>query len=292
MKHIFLAITANGDPMLFSFEESALLGELKSRPTLEMLSQKLRKDASVISRDLKRISEKAPVIEKINGRWVLTELGSDIALWSKKIAMEQSEILGKDYSLTIATTREFASRILAKGFGQLSKDGIRYKIMTCENGIEDAILKGEADFGFDCGRPEDPSISFKQIIQEDIVTVASTKFIKAQKLKNFDDVTEDDFLYYSRLTPLQCKNIDVMKARISSNDIAVLRSLILDHQGWSTLPYYAVKEEIDQNKLAVIPGGDIRGYKFGVWWLRGRDSLSKRVKEAEEWLGSQELSII
>lgn len=275
--------------MLFTFEESSLLSELELNPTLQELSHKLRKDPSVISRDLKRISEKAPVIEKINGRWALTKMGSNMALWAKKIQIEQNEILGRDYSLTIATTREFASRILAPGFDYFLKESVRFKIITCENGIEEALLKGSADFGFDCGRPQDPGISYRPIIEEEIVTVLSTELSKKLKQLKMLELEEKDFLYYSRLSPLQCKNINVNNAKVSSNDIATIRALCVNGHGWATLPYYAVKEEIDSRKLKIIRGGEIKGYKFGVWCLRGRDSLAPWVKKAEQWLLTQAL---
>lgn len=275
--------------MIFTFEESNLLSELEQGPTLQELSHKLKKDPSVISRDLKRISEKAPVIEKINGRWALTPMGSNMALWAKKISIEQNEILGRDYTLTIATTREFAARILASDFNFFLKDSVRFKIITCEEGIEEALLKGVADFGFDCGRPHDPLIAFKSIIEEEIVTVISSSFQKKNKIKNVAELAEEDFIHYTRMSPLQCKNINVKNAKVASNDIAVIRSLILSHHGWATLPYYAVKEEIAKKSLTIIRGGEIKGYKFGVWYLRGRDSLQPWVKKAEEWLGSQAL---
>lgn len=277
--------------MLFTWDENLLLIELERKPTLQDLSNKLQKDASVISRDLKRISEKAPVIEKINGRWVLTEKGSHLALWAKKVRIEQNEILGRDYTLTIATTREFASRILAKNFSVLQNNKVKFKIITCENGIESPLLKGIADFGFDCGRPSDPLVAFKQIIEEEIVTVASPKFIKINKIKSIDDLIAEQFLDYSRLSSNKIKNMDTSKSAISSNDIAVIRSLVAQDAGWATLPYYAIKEEIDQKKMVMFKDGDIKGYKFGVWWLRGRDSLMPWIKVAGEWLSQQNLKV-
>jgi DNA-binding transcriptional LysR family regulator len=275
--------------MLLTFEESALLSELEARPTLADLSEKLRKDPSVISRDLKKISEKAPVVEKINGRWVLTELGTHMAIWAKKVATEQDEILRRTTTLTIATTREFASRILANNFEGFLDSNVRFKIISCEEGVEESILKGIADIGLDCGRPHDPGIAFKQVIEEKIITVASVGFIKSKKIKDISQCNEEDFLHYTRLNPLQGKNIDVKKAMIASNDIAVLRNLLKKDLGWSTLPYYAVKDEIDKKEMSIIKDGEVKGYKFGVWWLRGRDSLQDRVKKAEIWLGKQKL---
>lgn len=275
--------------MILNFEECALLVELESRPTLEALSKKLAKDASVISRDLKRMSEKAPVIEKINGRWVLTRTGQELSSWAKRILIEQSEILERDYTLTIATTREFASRILAINFDTFLKNPVRFNIMTCENGIEEAILKGQADFGFDCGKPQDPLITYKQIIEEQIVTVASNTFVKKNKIKKMDDLKTEDFLFYSRLSPLHCKDIDVKNAKVTSNDISVIRSLIKEDLGWATLPYYALAKEIQNNEFTIIRGGEIKGYKFGVWWLRGRESLMPWIQESQEWLSKQDL---
>ncbi len=276
--------------MLFTFDESELLSELEKNPTLMDLAEKLKKDPSVISRQLKRVSEKAPVIEKINGRWMLTELGKNMALWAKKIAIEQDEILGRDYSLTIATTREFASRILAQNFETFLGGPVKYKIITCEDGIEASLLNGTADFGFDCGRPQDPGVSFKQIIEEEIVTVASSKFLKKHKITSLTDLSEESFIHYTRLRPLHAKNINVKKSLVSSNDLAVLRTLLMQDLGWATLPYYAIQEEVKNKTLQIISGGEIKGFKFGVWWLRGRDSLLPAIKMAEEWLKNQELT--
>lgn len=165
---------------------------------------------------------------------------------------------------------------------------VRFKIMTCEEGIESALIKGQADFGFDCGRPHDPAVAFKQIIEEEIITVASPKYLRQHKIKNAGDLTEKEFVYYSRLRPV--RNLDVSKAHLASNDIAVIRSLVLNHYGWATLPFYAVKDELEANKLSAVNSGEIKGFKFGVWWLRGRESLLPWVKEAEGWLSQQDLS--
>lgn len=275
--------------MILNFEECALLVELESNPTLGELSKKLAKDTSVISRDIKRMSEKASVVEKINGRWVLTKKGQELSTWSKRILIEQSEILKKDYTLTIATTREFASRVLASNFDDFLKQSARFKIISCEEGIEEALITGKADFGFDCGKPQDPGISFRPVIEEQIVTVASSAYLKKNKVKRIEDLNNEDFLFYSRIHPLPSKDLNVKNAKVISNDIAVIRSLILANQGWATLPYYALTNEILAKKCSPIPGGEIKGYKFGVWWLRGRESLGPWIQEAQAWLSKQDL---
>ena len=55
------------------------------------------------------------LIEKINGRWLLTENGNKLYLWAKKAISEQSYIEEQKKVLRIGTTREFASRILKIG---------------------------------------------------------------------------------------------------------------------------------------------------------------------------------
>ena len=55
--------------LLLAFEESEGLGRL---------AEKMARDPSVVSRNLQRLAELAPVLEKVRGRWELTPLGHEI----------------------------------------------------------------------------------------------------------------------------------------------------------------------------------------------------------------------
>src|SRR4051812_7456176 len=69
---------------IFSAEQLELLSAVESADSLLDLSHILRKDMSVISRNLQRLSEVAPVIQKVNRKWEITDLGLKVNLESSK----------------------------------------------------------------------------------------------------------------------------------------------------------------------------------------------------------------
>jgi len=70
--------------LLLAFQDSAGLTDLADR---------MAKDASVISRNLQRAAEAAPVLKKIKGRWELTPLGLQINALTKEFLARQDELL-------------------------------------------------------------------------------------------------------------------------------------------------------------------------------------------------------
>src|SRR5438067_1225973 len=81
--------------LLLAFEESKSLSELATR---------LARDISVISRQLQRLAETAPVIEKSQGRWRTTELGRQVNRWSRMAMREQGKILRQASALRFSET--------------------------------------------------------------------------------------------------------------------------------------------------------------------------------------------
>ena len=79
--------------LLVAFEESGSLGELAAR---------VGREASVVSRQLQRLAEVAPVLEKHQGRWRLTELGRQMARWARASIAEQEKMLRQHGALRLA----------------------------------------------------------------------------------------------------------------------------------------------------------------------------------------------
>ena len=61
--------------LTFTDREAELLLAFETHSSLDALSKKYSRDITVISRTLKRIASKADVLDKIGGRWRLTDLG-------------------------------------------------------------------------------------------------------------------------------------------------------------------------------------------------------------------------
>lgn len=68
----------------FSADQLKLLLHFEAAESLLELSLRLHKDQSVVSRNLQSLAEVAPVLEKINRRWTLTELGRKVIVESRQ----------------------------------------------------------------------------------------------------------------------------------------------------------------------------------------------------------------
>jgi nicotinamidase-related amidase len=92
--------------------------------SLADLAEKMARDVSVISRQLQKLAETAPVIEKVAGRWRLTELGRSMNRWTLEATDEQCRLLRQRSSLrfndaTLPSWAEKATLLLVgvqKGF--------------------------------------------------------------------------------------------------------------------------------------------------------------------------------
>jgi len=77
-------LTSDQLELLLAFEASAGLAELATA---------MRRDPSVVSRNLQRLAEDAPVIAKQSGRWVMTEAGRSINETTRKFLAEVGRAL-------------------------------------------------------------------------------------------------------------------------------------------------------------------------------------------------------
>ncbi|USN50449.1 MAG: substrate-binding domain-containing protein [Myxococcales bacterium] len=276
---------------LLTSQECELLLRFEENSSLVELAKALHKDVSVVSRNLKAISHKFDVLKKHQGRWILTEKGKSINAWSKEAIFSQQLSLGQQKNIRIATTREFASRILLPKIKMLiGEQDISVSIVTSDSGIENYILSGKADFGFDCGRPQSPGVAFKRLVRERFAIVASPNFTKKYSIKHFDDLDDKNHLKFMRAEGAVL-DLDVNTTQYfgTFGDISNLRQACVLGYGWAVMPYYMVKKEIEEGALIEITGTHFPDQKFGVWWQRDRASIIPWIHRASEWLSKQNL---
>lgn len=273
-----------------SSNECEIIYEFQQSQSLEELAQKLGRDISVVSRNIKAIAEKSDVFEKRNGRWMLTEKGFALNKWTEESIYSQRLVLQKQKNITIAATREFASRILIPKIQLLTQESdVTVSIVSSDNGIEKLLLNGDADFGFDCGRPTDPLISFKHVARESFALVASPTYLKKNKIKLKADLLETDYLHFSRSSLYIMSGETKSKRAFGTfSDISTLREACKMGHGWAVLPYYTVVNELKDGALKIVPGHKSQPMHFGVWWVRERKSISPWVEKALQWLSDQE----
>ena len=258
---------------ILSSDESELLLLLKSQKTVQSLARVLRKDVSVVSRQLKALSQKEEVLQKIDARWKLTPLGERFADWAQESIQAQKTLTKNRTKIRVATTREFASRILAPQIQNLFdlKKTEPEIISDDQRGIESLLLSGKADFGFDCGTPYDPSIAFKTVIAEDLGIVWSPKFSKS-KASDVASEFPTEYIHNERndLSLIFKISKSVTPPKVTASDIATVRAMLVQGLGFSLLPYYTVKDEIKRGELIFAKHKLIEELKYGVWWPRSR----------------------
>ncbi|MGE0631415.1 MAG: substrate-binding domain-containing protein [Pseudobdellovibrionaceae bacterium] len=279
---------------LLCSDDCELLLEFEACNSLTDLAQAMQRDHSVIARSLKRISESYPVVEKKAGKWILTEMGKRLNEHTRTMVFGQRAVLQSQSTLRIGTNREFSARILGPDFRifqELFPDTTLI-VNSYERGTEAALLAGQIDIGIDCDRPYDPEISYKLVIDEPIVAVASKNFIREHK----KEISSDQ---YWRLPHLLCERLhpDKILSKVDNqisvvakfNDIATARAACIKGSGWALLPSYSVKEELESGLLVRVDEKNYGKSKYGIFWPRRRTYLKEYCEKLEDWLQNKEL---
>lgn len=90
----------------FSTEQLRLLISFEKAGSLLELSELLHKDQSVISRNLLSLAEVAPVIEKQNRKWMLTELGRKIISEAQQFNQKINTMLNESRTVKLSLLKE------------------------------------------------------------------------------------------------------------------------------------------------------------------------------------------
>lgn len=279
---------------LLAAEESELLLAFEQAGNIEGAAALLGKDASGVSRQLSAVARKCQALEKRGGRWALTGQGRSFNTLARNMIEAQAKLLENRPALVIGTNREFGARVAGPGFASLQKALPRTQLtlFTFENGTEEALLKGKIDVGLDCGRPFDPAIGYKLLLPEPIVAVCSKAFRKEhEKAIRERSLYRVPHLLCERLHPdkIFAESENRLSVAASFNDIATTRAACIAGAGWSLLPRYAVREEVQQGKLVVIEEKKSGLAHYGLWWARSRSLAPEATSALMRWLKGQEL---
>ncbi len=273
-----------------SSEESEILCLLEKTENLREIAELHGRDVSVISRRLQAMQGQYHLIEKENGRWRLTPKGLRYNAWVRSVMNEQERQLGLERELVIATTREFAARILVPQLSVFRKKYPKIRLVGTDQGIESLLLERKVTIGFDCGAPYSPEIGFKPLANETFSWVASPDWLKTNFSKKHK-LQKKDYLHYER------NDFDAVREQIEGeceftftfSEVNTLREALLCHLGWSYIPTYAVRREIAQGVLKTIPMPEIEATRFGVWWNQHSKPEPELLEFCKTWLSQQKL---
>lgn len=274
---------------VLSSEDCDLLMALDAAGSTEGAARLLAKHASVVSRQLARLADRAAVIEKPHGRWRLTKVGASVVQWAREQAAAQERILFAPSRVRIATTREFGARVVAPALAELRLlFGVAcVEIIVLDVGVQQEVLDGRADVGLTCGRASDPAVAFRSLVDEPYVVVAPASWPK----RTFAGTIDQPHIAYSRAPTTTLLALEKELAQVIAvfNDIAAVREACVEGAGWCVLPRYTVAREIASRQLRVLDAPAIAPDRFGMFWLRSRTRSLPWLDALGKWLAAQRL---
>jgi DNA-binding transcriptional LysR family regulator len=204
----------------------------------------------------------------------------------------QAQLLRKSLHIRIATTPEFAARVLAPQLQELrGQEDVRLAILSHDAGSEGLLLSGQADIGIDCGRPESPDLRFKAVLDEPFRVVYSPRLTKRSPRRGLEHLLELPHLRYRRAPAEKVLRLSEELPLVFAefNSIAAVREAATAGLGWAVLPSYTVQHELDSGSLRALSLSVHASERFGVWWRRDQRGSDAWVQRCIDWLGRQRL---
>lgn len=256
-----------------STSELELLNSFALHPSANEVAKKLNRDVTVVTRMIQNIQTRYPLFRKKNNRWVLSDLGNSIAILTQSHLLALQKNLDEISYLRIATTPEFAARVVPELLHRFPIP-MQFEVIVSEFGVESQLLSGKANLGFDCGRPYSPLIRFKRLLPETIALVTPAGWSKIPR----SQVIERNCVEFTRLPLAACLKAPETLASpfLRTNSIALAREMVLKENCWSILPLYTIQNEIQEKTIfaeELDPGAQ---ENFGLWW-NDKNPLPKEI---------------
>lgn len=269
------------EQFLISPDDWLILRAFKDANSLREAAKLLNCDPAGLQRKTQRISEDYGLLQKINGKWALTEPGTNLVGWLEESIANQKKMLIGNSSLRIASTMWLAEEFLIPNFSDLKYklgNNINFQLTTPEKDFETHLTEGACDFVIVCHPPEDPAIAHRSLFKEEwsVVAPASWKN-KGQKL-SFNDLLTKPFIRHDKINPdifhLDAAVLSKITA-LTVNNLIANRSAVLHELGWSIVPKILMLDLIKSKKVIAIDKDIQMDRKMCVWWLRRRVDSKK-----------------
>jgi len=276
----------------FTTEEMELLSFFEEASSLNNTAKSFGRDVTIVSRMLKRISEKSPVLEKISGRWHLTEQGKQLCALTRDTIKAQKALLNERKNLRVGTNREFLQKVLLPDYSILKNKLPQTEFMfrSYEAGTEKALLEGQIDIAIDCGSPYSPEVSFKTCVRESMILCCHIDFYNKHKAQFKKSLFEEiPHIRYDRMRiDKYYPHIKTAQTALHFSDIVNARDACLLGYGWTLLPVYMIQDALKKKSIVQL-SPQTASEKYGVWWLKRRPSLANESQHFIHWLSQKDL---
>lgn len=269
------------EQFIISPDDCLILRAYKDANSLREAAKLLNCDPAGLQRKTQRISEDHGLLQKINGKWGLTEAGINLVGWLEESIANQKKILIGNTSVRIASTMWLAEEFLIPNLSNLKNrlgHNINFQLTTPDKNFETHLTEGACDFVIVCHPPEDPAIAHRSLFKEEWVIVAPASWkTKGHKL-SFNDLMKKPFVRHDKINPdifqLDAAALTKVTA-LTVNNLIANRSAVLHGLGWSIVPKILVMDLIKSKQIIEIDYAIEMDRKMCVWWLRRRVDSKK-----------------
>lgn len=270
--------------------------EFRDSASLRDVAARLNCDPSALVRKVQRIASEHGLLEKVKGRWVLTQKGHLLNRWTEDSLMSQKKLLDSKPQMRIGTTMWLSEQVIVPYYFCLNKateDRYNWMILTPNRSFETELIEGTCDYVITCGAPVDPLIAYKRILPEEWVLIAPKAWQKDFKKADDDGIFErllnKPFVRHYDMNPQEFLNLpeQVQNISITVDNMIGIRSAVSKGYGWSVIPRLAVLNELQNQEIIEIPHSKLKNLKsnhLSLWWLRSRKEPQQLSAKIQQWL--------
>ncbi len=263
--------------MTLTTEDYELLLHLQEHGSITAVAEVMSLDKAFISRKVAKIAEKAPVLEKVGGKWVLTGKGDEVLRSFVEWKSKQQRIFEDERGLILVTTQAISERVVIPLLSRKTKENkvSLTTIFAGQGSAHDLLLSRKADLALVCGIPSVPDFRYKKVSHYPFYAVSSD--MKHASFER-DRLLKEPYGTHSGSNLRELLKIEspLQAPTLVCDHISGMREAVLSGIGWSVLPSYAVDREIQKGELHILKQLPVDfSEQFYLWWIANR--LSKSV---------------
>lgn len=198
---------------------------------------------------------------------VAMELAADIGdkLDSAEAALASARARSVELAgaLQIVGHADFLAEVVTAQIRPLLEEGIRIRMQSGDHEVIcRMLLEGNCDLGVTASAPNDARLRNELLYTNDVIAVAAPSVVKRLvSAKHFQKaLCAEPLLAYNLELALVDSWLSINKIEMASSmpamvgqDLRALRTLLIDGFGWTTLPSYLCKRQIERGELQEIP---------------------------------------
>lgn len=272
-------------------EDCRILWAVHNSKSVREAAKLLGCDHSGLLRKISRISEEHKIIHKIEGKWILSEMGVQLINWMNQSIKSQKHILNINKSLKISSYGWLLDEILIDNIKDLKKSisNLENIYLSVQTDNETELKTSNIDFVISCRPPESPDIIYNRITSEEWIIIIpkswEDQFKNKSKTEVFSILSGKPYIKHIDLNQnKEFENNISFKIDYKFNRLGHIKTAVKNELGWAYVPLLSVKSTFSRNCISILDIDlPITNY-LCLWRLRSRKDLIDVHETVLKWL--------